>query len=598
MDTQRHSQRAKGRRNQAERAIPAETQDTRGRLRLSWMQPTYGSEDVIKLAATLAAVTGLLATSGTVGGVDAASAQTVPAIHRFDTTTDVDTLPFAPASAYGARTSTTPDCGPPSATAVPDGQPIVVSLPPAPLFTVGKINPYVWRHPMVADPTWRLRFEAFMYLPPLAVRAALDGSTQSLATIVGQVVAFHVQNPDPGTSAYGWDEGTAQRRLQVEDCLYELTHNAHLVPGMAADVAVQLGPRFYGPPYHPVHNHGVMANLRIIRTGELLGRSTWVSIGLTRLKQEAPLAFSVAGTTWEQSSLYHQVNVNLWHSAAQELAQHPAYATTVTAINTIVAKALRVLSWMTEPDGKLVQIGDADRVTGYTSLVRAGTFRDDAAGYVMGRWSATDPRTTYYTIRYGPPRTAHGHEDRGGLTWTTLGIRVLVGPGRYDYTNSAWDLWRTSPRAQNVALPATGTFAPKAPAAITGETIQAPARAYRVVDSLYGRTHTRDVSLFNATHRLVVRDVFSGGIASRQYWHLDPSWRLVSAPANGTVLVFTTASGRRLTIRTTGRLSGIYRGSTRPIAGWNFPVYGSRVPAIQIVLRSYGTSLTTSFTVT
>lgn len=546
----------------------------------------------IKLVAGLTALAALLVASN----AGAASAQPAPGVHYFDTTGDVDTTPFG-TTGFGPRTSATPDCGPPSATAVPDGQPIVVSLPPAPLFTVGAINPYVWRHPMVASASWRLQFEAFMYLPPLAVRAAVDGSTRSLATIVGQVVAFHVQNPDPGTSAYGWDEGTAQRRLQVEDCLYELTHNAHLVPGMAADVAVQLGPRFYGPPYHPVHNHGVMANLRIIRTGELLGRSTWVSVGLTRLRQEAPLAFSVRGTTWEQSSTYQQVNVNLWRAVALQLSQHPAYATTVTEVDTIVAKALRVLSWMTEPDGRLVPIGDSDRATGYTSLIRAGTFRDDAAGYVMGRWSATDPRTTYYTIRYGPPRRAHGQEDRGGLTWTTFGTRVLVGPGRYDYGDNGWVAWRTGPYAHNVAIPDSGTFAHNAAATITGQTIQALARAYRVVDSLWGRTHTRDVNLFNGTHRLVVRDAFTGGTASHQYWHLDPSWRLVSAPANGTVFVFSTASGRKLTIRTNGRLSGIYRGATRPIAGWNFPTYGVRVPAIQIVIRSYGTSLTTSFTV-
>ncbi|MBV9097428.1 MAG: heparinase II/III family protein, partial [Frankiaceae bacterium] len=483
----------------------------------------------------------------------AASAQTSPAVHRFDPTSDFDTLPFGTAASpgFGSRTAGTPDCGPPSATAVPDGQPIVVSLPPAPEFTVGKINPYLWRHPMVTGLEWRLSFEAFMYLPALAVRAANDGSTQSLATIVNQVVTFHQQNPDPRTSAYGWDEGTAQRRLQVEDCLYELTHDTHLVPGMAADVAVQLGPRFYGPPYRSVHNHGVMANLRIIRTGELLGRSNWVSIGLTRLRQEAPLAFSSAGTTWEQSSLYQQVNVNLWLAVADELAQHSAYATAARAVRSITAKALRALSWMTEPDGNLVQIGDADRVAGYTSLFRAGAFRDDQAGYAIGRWSATDPRTTYYTIRYGPPRRAHGHEDRGGLTWTTLGTRVLVGPGRYDSNGSAWDRWRTSPRAQNVAIPATGTFAPNAPAALTGVMIQAPARAYRVVDGLYGRKHTRNINVFGPAHRLVVRDAFAGGTASRQYWNLDPAWRLVSAPTNGTVLVFSTASGRKLTIRTT-----------------------------------------------
>jgi hypothetical protein len=65
-------------------------------------------------------------------------------------------------------------------------------------------------------------------------------------------VTFHRQNPDPGDSLYGWDEGTALRRLDVLSCLYALTRSSTLVAGMKADVAVLLGPRYYGPPHHPV----------------------------------------------------------------------------------------------------------------------------------------------------------------------------------------------------------------------------------------------------------------------------------------------------------------------------------------------------------
>lgn len=543
-------------------------------------------EPAIKHVAALAVLTGVLAA----GSVTGASADSGPIVHQFSTAIagEISVSPLA---------ATSQDCGAPSSTAVPNGQPIVVSLPPVAPFTVGKINPYVWRHPLDTNASWRLTFEAFMYLPPLAVRAARDGQSLSLNTIVNQVAAFHTQNPDPGSNAYGWDEGTAERRLQTENCLYSLTHSSRLVPGMVADANVQFGSRYYGPPYRQVHNHGLMANLRVLRAGELLGHSTWVSIALNRMAHEAPLAFSAAGTSWEQSSGYQKLNTDLWQQAADQLALHPAYAATTTAIRAITAKALRVEGWFTEPDGKFVQIGDADRTPGATSETRAGTFRDDAAGYAMGRWSRTDPLTTYYTIRYGPSRRAHGHYDRGGITWTTDGARVLVGPGRYDYGTASIDNWRTSPIAQNVAIPLTGTYNDKASARISGETIQAPARAYGVVDLLYGRTHTRDVDFVNATHKLVVRDYFSGGAAFRQYWHLDPSWRWVSTSPGGTALVFKNAAGRHLTIRTTGRLYSLRRGSTSPYAGWVFPSYGVKAPAYQIAIRSYGTSVTTTFTV-
>jgi hypothetical protein len=529
-------------------------------------------------------------------GAGDATAQSGPIVHHFTTATDTDT--GSDPALSRASASPTKDCSPPAPNPIPNDQPIVVSLPPAALFTVGRINPYVWKHPMVSSPAWRLSFEAFLYLPPLAVRAAQDGQLTSLSTIVKQVVAFHTQNPDVGSSAYGWDEGTAQRRLMVENCLYELTHAKTLVPGMVADASVQLGSRYYGPPYHPVHNHGLMANLRLIVTGELLGHSTWVSTALNRMAHEAPLAFSAQGTSWEQSSTYQQVNYSLWQTAADELAQRSAYAATARAIRVTTAKAHRVIGWMTEPDGHLVQIGDSDRTDGVPTATLAGTFRDNAAGYIIGRWSRTDRTTSYYTLRYGPARRAHGQEDRGGITWSTLGKRVLVGPGRFDYdARSGFDVWRTSPISHNVAIPMYGAFAPKAPASVTGSTIQSGAHAYSLVDYLYGRAHSRTVNFFNATHRMVVRDAYAGGAAFHQHWHLDPTWQFVSVAANSRSLIFQARSGQQLLISTTGRVSGVTRGATRPVAGWTFPLYGVRTPSYQIAIRSYNASVVTTFMV-
>jgi hypothetical protein len=96
-------------------------------------------------------------------------------------------------------------CATPAADPVPDGEPIVVSLPPAEPFVVGEIPSTVWRVPWVADPSWRLSFESFWWARPLAQRAADDLQLDSLGVLAGQAAAFHVENPDPGLSAYGWD---------------------------------------------------------------------------------------------------------------------------------------------------------------------------------------------------------------------------------------------------------------------------------------------------------------------------------------------------------------------------------------------------------
>lgn len=491
-------------------------------------------------------------------------------------------------------------CGPAAADPVPDGQPIVVSMPPAPAFTVGAIPASSWRTPPVSDPTWRLQYQGLMWMKPLARRAAMDGQTQSLAALVAQAAAFHQQNPDPGTNIYGWDEGTALRRLETENCLYALSGSEDLRPGMIADANVLLGPRYYGPPNYPVHNHGLMANLQLVYASDLLQIPAWKTTAVARMTNEAPLAFSKLGTSYEQSSMYQNVNANLWSDAVDVLNGTTGGQTAAASIAKIVALARTVYQWMTEPDRGIVQVGDADEQPGAIGpLTSPRVFRDDQTGWIVGRWSWTDPKTSYYTIRYGPSRRGHGHQDRaGGVTWSTYGVRVLVGPGRFSYdSTNRYNAYQISPQGQNVAIPDKRT-AGSGTGSVGASVVQAPAHAWTIRDKVYGIDHSRNVNINRDKRAMVVSDSFPASSLWRQHWHLDPQWKLVSGGANGTKLVFSHPSGRRLTITTTGRVSSVVKGVTWPVAGWHFPKFGSRVWANEIVIRSYGRACTTTFTVT
>jgi hypothetical protein len=484
-------------------------------------------------------------------------------------------------------------CATPAQDPVPDGEPIVVSLPPAEPFTVGEIPASVWRQPWVTDPTWRLNFESLMWMRSLAQRAADDGQVESLDVLVSQAAAFFVQNPDPGMTAYGWDEGTTARRLDALTCLYALTRDERLVSGMNASAAVLLGPRYYGPPTFPVHNHGVYSNITLIRAAGQLGTIDWRNTAVARIEYETPLAFTSRGTTWEQSSHYHQVTAVMWNRAANAIGPGPA----ADAIRANTARAASAYRWMTEPDGRIVQIGESDLLTGVTGGAGA-TFRDDQAGWLMGRWSWSDARTTYYTIRYGPPRRAHGQQDRGGVTWTTLGVRVLVSPGRYTSNGtSPWFTYTRSGVSHNVAIPGGLTLRTGSSAWVRSGTVSTSAHVWNLGDALYGRSHYRTVNVSHASRTLRVSDSFSGTGVFRQYWQLHSAWRLRARNEAGTWLRFTNGHGRTLTITTTGRFSSMLRGQTSPVAGWSFPALGSRVPADQLTLRSY-TPMTTTFVVT
>ncbi|ROP31424.1 hypothetical protein EDD30_4324 [Couchioplanes caeruleus] len=493
-------------------------------------------------------------------------------------------------------------CGAAAPGPVPDGEDIVVKLSPAAPFTVGKINPTTWRRPPVADPTWRMGYEGLMWMRPLARRAAMDGQTKSLDALVDQVVSFHAKNPDPKSNSYGWDEGTALRRLETENCLYALTGSEKLRKPIFNDVNVLLGFRYYGPPYAPVHNHGLMANLQIIRAGDHLHRADWTKRASDRLVAEAPLAFSKRGVIWEQASQYQVVNADLWDQAARTLAESPGTGAAVTSIRRSVANARTAFTWMTEPDGKIVQIGDSEKIDGEAANPSRAprTFRDDQTGWIIGRWSWTDPKTSYYTIRYGPSRRAHGHHDRaGGVTYTAKGVRVLVGPGKYNYDRkNNFYAYQISAQSHNVPIPAKGK-AGNGASTVSGSVAQAAAHAWTIKNTVYGtgRAHSRNVNVNRDASRMTVTDKFPKAQLWRQYWHLDPQWRRVSGVKNGKTLVFAHPSGRKLRITTTGAVSGFVKGITRPPAGWHYPSFGNRVQAYEIVIRSTAPTLTTTFTV-
>ena len=480
-------------------------------------------------------------------------------------------------------------CGAPAPDLPAPGTDVVVDLPPAPAFTVGKIRASTWRDPIESDVSWRLKFEALKWMMPLAKRAALEGRQDVLDLLVAQTVAFHRQNPDPDSNEFGWDEGTALRRLEAENCLYALTHDRALEPGMIADSKVNLDWRYYGPPRNPVHNHGLLANLQLVRAANLLNRPAWRDTAIDRMVSEAPQAFSDQGVSYEQSSSYQRVNTNLWEQGAVILEESPGSEDAAAAIRAQVEKARTAYAWMTEPDGRIVQIGDADEEPGRITDLGSDhqVLRDDQTGWVIGRWSWTDPDTTYYTVRYGPPRRAHGHHDSsGGVTWSTKGVRVLVGPGRFSYDrDNALHAHQISPQSHNVARP-DGRYVRTTSSSV----VRNAAHTWTVRDKAFGIPHTRTVEVEHDAPSVRVKDSFSGSDLWRQWWHLDPQWTLASGEAGSTRLVFTHPAGRRLTVTTTGRVSSI-------VKGWHFPAFGQRRSAPEIVIHSQGGALETTFVV-
>jgi hypothetical protein len=526
-----------------------------------------------------------------------------PTQDAFAAPTAVTTRPHVPSApseaefeaAVAASAASTSGCGRADADPVPDRKPIVVSLPPARAFTVGKIPARMWRHPPVGDPTWRLKFLGLTWMSPLAQRAAVDGQTRSLAALVDQAVAFHRQNPDPHTPKYGWDEGTAMRRLSALNCLYALTHSKRLVTAMKANAVVQFGTRYYGPPYQMVHNHGLMANIVVLRTARLLGIGTWRRAAIARIEAEAPKAWSPAGTTWEQSTMYQAGNVKLWTSAANAIGSSRTSDAKLRAMRARTAKADRVTAWMTEPDAGIAILGDASDEPGTSrSTWTARTWHDNATGFGIGRWSWRDPATAYYTVRYGPPVAAHGHQDRGGVTWSDLGTRVLVTAGLLTYDPSnPFIAYQDGPVSNNVAFPSRPSLDGRATVKLARTRFQATSHQWVLTDGLFRVGHERSILVQGPKHRLTVADSFARRGTYVQKFHLAPGWKLSALTNHARTARFTGPKGRHLTVTTTGTIRRA-RGATGPIAGWHFPHFGKKLATEELTVVA-GPKVSTAF---
>src|SRR3954454_10358474 len=102
-------------------------------------------------------------------------------------------LPADQAAAATLAAAGTTKCSSPSSDPVQDGQPIRVTLPPAPTFTVGAVNPRWWHSPRLASVTWQLGFPGLHWLGPLAPPAYDDHQTKALGVVAEQAVTFQRQ---------------------------------------------------------------------------------------------------------------------------------------------------------------------------------------------------------------------------------------------------------------------------------------------------------------------------------------------------------------------------------------------------------------------
>ena len=497
--------------------------------------------------------------------------------------------PRRPATASPAATA----CGglPPFDAAV--GKEIMsgeLAISPFPAVTVdsrrdGDAN---WNLNPFSDPTWVLDFRQGRWIEEL-VAGYLTGGPDAAAylTRAAQLTrswldAIPVSGRDPLTLV----------------CI------AQAFPGQAW-ITRQIAPAviWYAAHWQGAFNHGLIEDINLLRIacaypatafgGDAL---SWRKTAVRRMIESfGPNPYGPAidaqGAVNEQATLYEDFVRNLWR-VGLPLVKSCGY-TLPGWITARIARLPDFLSFATQPDWNLVQVGDTyvERPAVHPTEHRLVAVYD--AGYIFGR-SGWTPSASFYSLRFGPGREIHGHDDHMGLTYYARGRNLIVDAGHYGYADTAYRAWLLSPEAASTFVMPGVSFDPAAPTTLVADKIGSYGQFFAFHDTAFGGLlRTRSVFVSQRPDVVVVFDRAAGAGEYQQLWHLDPALRITKVTGAGALA---TAPGTELVVLRVplpGQVipagsTTVVRAQTDPYQGWVSRQLEQRTPDDTVELTAYG----------
>ncbi|MFI7112348.1 heparinase II/III family protein [Nonomuraea sp. NPDC050227] len=409
---------------------------------------------------------------------------------------------------------------------VMDGRVRFAGLPPADLGT--EID---WTADPYGNRSWALNLHTLRWAGRLVAAYERTGERACLERAADVTAQWISRNPRGGheLSPWAWAEHAVALRAPVLVCLSEHVRTPQLWASLAEHGEVLADPALY----RAGHNHGLDQDIGLLLIGCRLGRAKWRDLAVRRMTGSAELAVDAQGVLHEQAPRYglyvhRRLGVAL-RAISESGAEPPArLAARRTALEGYIAHA-------TQPDGCLTPIGDSPADTRAPGFPHEGPLvRVFDAGYVFGRTAWDDPRSAHYSIRFGPGRRLHGHEDHLGVTYSAQGRRILVEAGFHSYERTEYAAWTRTPQAHNVPVP-DGDFRPGTATRLVHADLAPGRQEFELADDAYGVTRTRRVLVGHGEDVMAVHDSVPSGTL-RSLWHFDPALRLVERRTDAVVL--------------------------------------------------------------
>ena len=489
----------------------------------------------------------------------------------------------APAQAQTTAVKQTAECqgdwlpATPTSAEIMSGKLSLLGLPAVP---VGKdVN---WRMDPYRNRSWQMVFHSLRWMARLVADYETTGETAYLKRAIEIAKDWVADNPYGGrnTSKYAWDEHPIALRAPALVCLSRHHSASWLTKTLARHAKLLADPR----NYEAGHNHGLDQDIGLLRIGCRYRNTSWQRLAVRRMVRSMKLDIDSQGALLEQAPRYGLYVYERLHVAidaikdcgikppAELIKRHERLAEYVSAA--------------TQPNGYLVPIGDGAADVQAPRLTRpASKVQVYRAGYVFGRTEWDDRDSAFYSIRFGPGRKFHGHDDHLSVTYYAQGRSILTEAGFHSYENSAYRKWTISPEAHNVPIVVGKRFRPKARTSLVGKSIRADRQSFTLTDKAYGVRRTRSVLVNHGDDLLAVLDTAGGDL--RNLWHFDPGLKVASS--SGGKVVVTDGDWRatlvQLAMPSCKPITGqrVVIGQSRPIQGWVSPSYLKKVPAPVVI---------------
>jgi hypothetical protein len=480
----------------------------------------------------------------------------------------------------------------------------------------GNIN---WRLNPYKNPSWYMWMHSLRWMGQ-GIIAAQAGDLVALDHVKAIARDWVKDNPYSWQSDLGAYEST-QNRANVLICLRQAiianTPDQQLPDADAwIDAALRDHASFLIAHWSGAWNHGTDESMALFGVGCLLGDADYRALAVKRLSEGITTNIDAQGATNEQATAYGHYNYSQWGRAVDVLR-----ACNTDPGETIQERRRLLAIWLaqaTDSTGHLHQIGDSEQFTTEsfpgtpTEYVASGGATgtpptDRVAvydqGYVFGRtgWGTGDrtyAQESTYSIRFGPKRAVHGHNDHMGITYTSRGRPILVDAGHAGYQPDQWRTWVRSESGHSALTTPTGTELLPA-TTLTRKLVTDTSDFYEFRDvPASGVTRTRGVLFLKDPDLLITLDR-AGATRAQQFqtlWHL-PSDQAASVYSRTTAIAQAPGSNTRTILFQIPYRQALppgaillKRGQTSPIQGWQYPDIWTRNAAPTLQLSRSGTS--------